>query len=351
MRILTLKPAQLWPMLLLLGALLVFTEYGGGMEGRGALLLTLVFWTMLVQGSIAVVAACELVGARWIASLRRELLSPYPLLLLFAALFLTLGPRIDLYPWAERPGPWLNAPFFLGRNCALLLLGYAAASAFARRALRRDERRVLFAVLYLLVFVVAQSFIAYDWVMSLEAPWISTLFGPYFFVEAFFGGLALAGGGFFLFWRRKLLAGEGTAQGHLQDLGLLLFGFSILWTGLFFAQFLLIWYGNLPEEVAYIARRLETLPRLTSAWLTLAGLFFVPFFGLMSQRAKRSPALIGCVSGAVLLGMFLEKLLFIRPVVPLHLGAALLQSALVFGVWLLMLYGQARQLPSDAEGE
>ena len=89
-------------------AALALLEFGGVAPGRGALLVTLVFWTAIAQGSVAVVAVTDLTGARWTGSLRRELLAASALLPFLTLLFLLLWPLLDLYPWAAAPTSWLT---------------------------------------------------------------------------------------------------------------------------------------------------------------------------------------------------------------------------------------------------
>jgi hypothetical protein len=305
---------------------------GGG--GGGALLFTLVLWTAIAQGSVAAVAAAEYTGARWIEQLRGELLAPARMLPLLLVLFLLLWPHPDLYGWMAAPNAWLNRPFFFGRNVALLAATSLAASLFAARAQRRAPSTKRYAVSYLVVYAASQTLVAFDWVMSLAYPWVSSMFGLYFMVEALYAGIALAGILFLLLGRRRRAAGGARWEAAGRDAGLLLFGFSVLWGGLFFAQFLLIWYGNLPEEISFVATRLAeraTRP-LVPAFIALC--WGVPFFLLISEWAKRSALAVGIASGSVLLGLVAERLVFMLPALPLALGVLALENALLLAVWV-----------------
>jgi hypothetical protein len=337
--------------LLVLVAIAAFFEYGGLVAGKGSLLMTLVFWTTLLQGGIAAAAVADLVGARWIALLRRQILAAYPLLLVSPVLLILLVPRLDLYPWAEDPGQWLNTPFFLLRNLALLLAVYGTGRRYALRSLRGDPRTPASAVIYLFAFVASQTLVAFDWVMSLEYPWISTLFGAYFFVEALYAGLALAGVLCFLLPLRQGEGREAEMIKPLRDIGLLLFGFSVLWGGLFFAQYLLLWYGNLPEEVQFIARRLESLPLRVLSVFFLTANFLGPFLGLLGRRAKRSDRVVGAVAALVLAGLFAERLFFILPAAPLPVALLLVENILFFAFWLLTVHSREQLLPAVPESE
>lgn len=326
---------------LLVSAMLAATaiaiaEFAGFVDGRGALLVTLALWAAVAQGSVAVVAAGELTGARWIQALKPELLSAARLLPFLVVLFLFALPRLGLYAWSSTPGRWLAPTFFAWRNVAMLAVTAGAGLLFARASLRGWPGVKRIAVLYLLAYVVNQTLVAFDWIMSLSWPWVSSMFGLYFFVEALYAGLATAGILFLLLHRRR-----GSAEGWRaarQDAGLLLFGFSVLWGGLFFAQFMLLWYGNLPEEVSFIATRLASTPsrQLIPAFLVLC--FGVPFVGLLSAVAKRSVVWVALVSVAILLGITAERLVFVLPVLPLHFGVLAVENAIMVALWAAAVF-------------
>ncbi|BCR03284.1 hypothetical protein DESUT3_03530 [Desulfuromonas versatilis] len=347
METLKLRQGHFYLLLLVLAGALGFVEYGGMVKPRGALLTTLVFWTMLIQGCVALAAVTELIGARWIASLRRELLAACPLQLLVIVLYLLMLPQLGLYPWTEEPGRWLNPSFFIGRSLVLLVLCYWAGRRFARASLAGSEAKKPWAVTYLALFVTTQSLVGFDWVMSLEYPWYSSLFGAYFFVEALYCGIALSALLFLFVHRSREGRDPDRARRHLGDVGTLLFGFSVLWVGLFFTQYLLLWYGNLPEEVGFILRRISTAPFLALCWLLIVASFLVPFTVLISRRAKGHPAVLGAVAATVLAGQLMEKLLFILPVVPLHFGSLVTQFVLVAGTWLLTVHSSEWLLPAS----
>jgi hypothetical protein len=326
---------------------IAFFEYSGVVKEQGALLITLTFWTALLQGAVAAAAVADLTNSRWIGSLRRELLSAYPLLLVPPLLFLLLAPLFGVYPWTEAPGKWLNETFFLLRNLALLLAAYGTGRLYARRSLRGDPQTPRYAVIYLFAFVTCQTLVAFDWVMSLEYPWISSLLGAFYFVEALYAGLALAG---LVFLFRSGSPDRATPSGkHLEDIGLLLFGFSILWAGLFFAQYLLLWYGNLPEEVQFITRRITVSPFRELGVAFLLANFGAPFLLLLSRRAKRSSTMVGIAAAAVLSGIFAERMFFILPVVPMSVGVLLVENFLLLAFWMLTVHSREELLPVRLE--
>ncbi|MEZ4599823.1 MAG: hypothetical protein R2940_08545 [Syntrophotaleaceae bacterium] len=332
-------------LLLILTAFIALFEYGGFFGDRGALLLTLAFWAALIQGAIAVAAVTLLVRAKWIGSLRRELLSLYPLLLLLAVLFALLWPQMDLYPWREHPTAWLNRNFFMLRNLAALLLTFLAGRTLARRSATPAGASDRHAVIYLLLFVVSQSLVGYDWVMSAAYPWVNTLFGMYFFAESLYGGIALAGMLLGLYHRARLAESPRETPVHVRDVGLLLFGFSVLWAGLFFAQYLLIWYGNIPEEVHFIVERISASPYRELSWFFLLALFAAPFTTLLGAGGKRDIRVVALVSLVILAGLFAERMLFLLPVVPQHGGGMVVYNLLLTAATLVVLQSRDEILP------
>jgi hypothetical protein len=333
---LVLNKAGIYTLLMITTLLIGLTEFG--LSGKpGALLLTLLFWSTIAQGCIALVAVCELVTARWMASLRRELLSLYPLLLLLPLLFLLLWPQLDLYPWTKHPNLWLNKPFFMTRNLALLLAVFFAGRHLARRSMAKQPAGPA-AVIYLLLFVASQSLVAFDWFMSLVWPWISTLLGAYFFTEGLYGAAAVSGLLMLLYFKQKHAENGLPVTIHLRDIGLLMFGFSVLWGGLFFAQFLLLWYGNLPEEVGFILDLVSSSPGRELAWLFPLTLFLAPFLLLLAAPVKQNRHMVAGVAGVVLAGLFIERLCLVLPTVPMHGGVLLFYNLLLFALALVILH-------------
>ena len=113
--------------------------------------------------------------------------------LLFLSAIYIHSNNVHLYPWSNHPNAWLNPQFFNLRNAAIFLIAVSLADAF-RRAIGKDSKKIKFwAAAYLFAFVAALSFVAFDWVMSFDHPWISTMFGPLFIVGSVLRG-ARAGG-------------------------------------------------------------------------------------------------------------------------------------------------------------
>jgi hypothetical protein len=276
----------------------------------------------VVQGLYAIAAAAHLAEGRWILPARKTILSLHPLLLLLPIAFLAYSKNISVYSWTEHPTFWLSPVFFIARNVVMLLITWGLAFGFSRAALCGSERASMFAVLYAFAFVFNQSFIAFDWVMSFDYPWISTLFGGYFFIEAMFLGLATLS-----FLGMRLMAQGKAERGKtFMDTSTFLFGWSLLWAGQLFAQFLVIWYGNIPEEQLFLVRRIVDSPLRQMAVCIPLFLFVIPFTTLLSRAAKASNVVMTVIATLVFIGVFIERLLFIIPVA--HMNAIVVVLAL-----------------------
>ena len=312
---------------------------------EGSLLLALLFWIAVVEGCVAAAAAGTLVNARGLGSVTRELLSVRPLLLLLPFLLLLLIPFLDSYPWARNPGIWLRKEFFIGRNVAFLLLAYAAAQWFAAAPPGDGGAKNIRAATYLFVFVGSQSLAAFDLVMSLEYPWYSTLFGGYFFIEALYAGFSVAAVLCLLVHGAPPRTDDPETPSFLSDISVVMFGFSLLWAGLYFAQYLTIWYGNIPEEVSFIAKRAQASPYRELGAAVLFLMFFLPFLALLSTRAKSNPAVTVAVSVSILSGILIERYVFLAPAVRPGGGALAVDFLVLLFLFVLVLRGEAGGSP------
>jgi len=161
------------------------------------------------------------------------------------------------------------------------------------------------------VLGVTLTLASFDWIMSLEPGWYSTIFAVYNFAGLFLAGLAATI--VIAVWLGR--AGplqEVLNDEHLHDLGKLLFAFSTFWMYIWFSQYMLIWYANIPEETVYF------IPRVRGAWLPLLFLdiglnWIVPFFVLLLRDSKRQRQVLVGVAVAVLVGRWLDLYLMILP--------------------------------------
>ena len=189
---------------------------------------------------------------------------------------------------------WLNSTFFFVRVAIYFAVWIGLALFFRSGSLKQDEtgdpaislRMARVAAPGLLLFALSITFAAFDWIMSLDPHWFSTIFGITYFAGGFMAFLA------FTIVMAKWLGTKGYLKEainveHYHDLGKLMFGFMVFWTYTNFSQYMLIWYANLPEETAWFAHR------ATDGWgavgtILIFGHFFIPFAFLMSRHVKRN---------------------------------------------------------------
>jgi len=296
-------------------------------------LVNLLFWLGIAQGGVVVSASLYLTQARWGGASVYRLAEAFAgFLPLGALLFWVLLPgRALLFPWVRQPLPekaaWLNIPFLFGRDGGGLLLMAAVSFWFVRASRGNDAvgwaesadsidlppariRRL--APLLIVIYAIVYSLLAFDLVMSLSPLWHSTLFGAYFFAGAYWSALAAMGALASLGWRPQPLNGTDDRQ-SLHDLGKLVFAFSIFWAYLMWSQYLPIWYAGLPEETFFVVQRVHRMPWEVLAWSVLVLIWVIPFVGLMSRQAKRTPPVLGTVCLLGLIGMWLERYVLVTP--------------------------------------
>ena len=258
-------------------------------------------------------------GAKWSDALRRPaeaLASTLPIALALVGVVLVARPQ--LYQWTRAgfggAGSelafkrfWLSRTFFLERAA-----GYAVIWTVLALALRRPSRwSVRVSAAFLIVFAVTFTLASVDWIMSLEPMWYSTMFGVYNFAGMFVSGLAAIV--LVALWLERTGPLKGVLNDdHLHDLGKLLFAFSVFWMYIWFSQYMLIWYTNIPEETSYFLRRSHGF------WLGLSVAnvvlnWLVPFAVLLRRDTKRRRTTLALVAAVVLAGRFVDLYLMIFP--------------------------------------
>ncbi|MFH2202251.1 MAG: quinol:cytochrome C oxidoreductase [Elusimicrobiota bacterium] len=317
-------------------------------------LLWFLFLSGTGLGCLFIVALEHLVGARWSVPIRRVCERLSGLLNLAVPLgLIALFSLPVLYPWA-RPeaaanpliagkAAWLNIPFFCARTVVCLALWALCRHIFVGRSLEQDEtkdpeitvrlRRA--APAFMFVFALTVTLVSFDWLSSLDPEWYSDIFGVYVFAGFFLAGLAATTLGITYLTKQGRL--PGVRFDHIYNLGAFMFAFTVFWSYIGFAQYMLMWYANLPEEVFWY------IDRTGGAWgviaLAMAVLHFViPFFALIPRGAKGDLPHLAKVSIIVLAAHFLDLYWLIFPALgggPLFSWPELLFAAVFLTAGLL----------------
>ena len=214
---------------------------------------------------------------------------------------------------------YLNVPFFTVRTLAYLVIWAGAAYLLRRNSLREDampkgqnlfftQRKL--AATFIVLYAVTSSTSAWDWVMSIDTHWFSTLFGWYTFAGMFVTAMTVLN--LLVMYLRLNNHLPWINANHQHDLGKFMFAFSVFWTYLWFSQYMLIWYSNIPEEVTYY------LPRFKGEYkplfvMMVAMNFIFPILVLMSRDAKRIFGFIGLAAVFVLAGHWMDHYIMIMP--------------------------------------
>ncbi|NUM36187.1 MAG: hypothetical protein HUU50_16720 [Candidatus Brocadiae bacterium] len=319
-------------------ACLALIEVYVGQSPQGSLLFNISFWLALCQGSVALVAAAELSEGKWIKPLKHHLFGVVPMLFFCSFAFLFMAAQWEIYPIHNKNSFWFNKTFFLARNFLFLFLSFITAWKYSRQSLMEKENKSTWAILYLFSFVISQSLLAFDCIMPLEYPWFSTIYGPYFFVEAIYIGIAFAGIYCLVLEKKPSPENLPALEKAQYDTGALLFGFSVLWMGFCFFQLIVIWYGNIPEEVSFYTYRLSNPFYKGVGYAILAMFFFLPFMILINKKAKKNPYIVATTSCIIFLALFLERSFILFPVAKITFVALVLELivfTLVFATIIL----------------
>jgi len=212
---------------------------------------------------------------------------------------------------------YLNLPFFVIRMLLYFAIWIGFTKALRKWSLKEDEiggnepffkaRRL--SITFLVLYAITSSTSAWDFIMSIDTHWYSTLFGWYTFAGSFVSAIAIMN--FILAYLVRTGKMPWVTEHHLHDAGKFMFAFSVFWTYLWFAQFMLIWYANIPEEVTYFMIRFDHYRGLFLANFFIN--FIAPFLLLMSRDAKRKPLLLMAVSVILFVGHWIDTFLMVTP--------------------------------------
>ena len=216
---------------------------------------------------------------------------------------------------------YLNIPFFLIRSFIYVIIWIYCAKKLRDISLQGDleggiGEKSYFKGLrvsgwFIVFFAVSSSTASWDWIMSIDTHWFSTLFGWYIFSEWATIGFAT------ILLLTLLINKQGYLpalnDSHIHDLGKFVFAFSIVWTYMWFSQFMLIWYANIPEEVTYFMQRIEQSNYRFLFWFSMIINFLVPTILLMSRDAKRNRDRLILVCTIILIGHWINSYLLFAP--------------------------------------
>jgi hypothetical protein len=297
-------------------------------------LLAYIFWLEIALGCLGLVMLHHLVGGRWSLSIRRLMeagaMTLPGLALLFIPLLLGLN---RLYIWTDpahmaqsellaHKRIYLNLPFFLGRAVIYFVVWIGLAYLLSRWSLEQDRtgepslsrRMQRLSGIGMILYIVTATFAAYDWLMSLEPDWFSSIYGLLFIAGQGLAALALAIIGLRLWSSREPAAGvaEATWTAHFNDLGNFILGFVMIWAYVSFSQFLIIWSANIPEEAVWYYHRSQG----GWQWLGMGLILFhfgLPFVLLLSRTIKRQAQLLTILAGLIFVVRLADLIWLIVP--------------------------------------
>lgn len=339
-----------------------------------ALYVALFFFFMISLGTLAFYAIQHASQAGWSIVLFRvmEAITAYlPVggVLLFVFFVLSSTHMNHLFVWMDsevvandeliqNKAGYLNVPFFLIR-AAIYIIGWVLYRNYARKmTIAQDAStdlsnyRKLFksSAAFLVFFLITESMMSWDWIMSLDPHWYSTLFGWYVFSSLIVSAITtIALIAIYLKVKGYL---EFVNNSHLHDLAKYMFGFSIFWAYLWFSQFMLIWYANIPEEVTYFISRFNDykVPFLGMVVLN----FVFPLLILMNSDFKRVPWFIVTTGIIVLIGHYIDVFVMIMPATvgdQWFIGIPEISSVLlVLGIFIYVVFNAMTKAPLLAKG-
>jgi hypothetical protein len=349
-----------------------------------AYLINFLLWSAIAQGAVLFSTVMHMTNARWsgpLSGLSESFAAFFPLSFgLFLLLFLG---KTHLFPWLHEDlhgkEIWLNIPFLFWRDFFGLLSLYVLGCGYLynalqlkldphqpRRGMRKfvysgwqqnnrntariKNRMTIWGGFYILAFALVLSLIGFDLIMSMDPHWVSTLFGAYNFVKAFYVGLGALVILASIFYLRH---GDacGLTSSHLHDIGKLFFAFSLLWADFFYVQLVVIWYGNIPEETHYVIQRTVLAPWNKLAWTVFVVCFILPFFILINKKVKTKPVFMIILCLTVIVGVWLEHLLLLGPAlnhsvssIPLSISDGLITLGFL-GLMIIAVTYFLRQFP------
>jgi Ni/Fe-hydrogenase subunit HybB-like protein len=326
-------PARPHPFLILLAVLGIVAFLYGVTRPEparvwGIYLVNLLFWSSFAITGPAVAGMIQVTEGRWSPSIKRIALTTAGFLPVSLVLFVVLFfGRATLYPWVTEPIPvkaaWLNVPFMALRIGLGSLLLYWVAMRLVKAILVEDQpgqdtqaaidRRYRLSSVLLVLYMIVLSLWGFDLLMSLDPRWYSGLFGGYYVVTSMYPGFGLVT---YLTIRSNERGLTHVAPPAIQDVAKLTFALAVFWMYFFFSQYLVIWYGNVPIETRYLARRFFNQPWGGIAWAIFIIGWLIPFSYLLKRLTGRPPERHQVFKVILFFGwiaIFFERMLLVFP--------------------------------------
>ena len=336
-----------------------------------ALYVAAFFFMMIALGVLAFYAIQYASQAGWSPVLYRVMeaityyLLPGALIVLLIAIigdkhiFIWMDPEVVAHDEIiQGKSSWLNKPWFIVR--ALIFIGgWSLYRYFSRKfslAQDNDSGNKYFklnfriSAAFLVFFIYTESMMSWDWIMSVDPHWFSTLFGWYLLASMLVSGITVIA--LITIYLKSKGHLEVVNDSHLHDLAKFMFGFSVFWTYLWFSQFMLIWYANIPEEVTYYITRIEdyTIPFFGMIIMN----FIFPFLVLINSDYKRIPWFIIMAGIVILIGHYVDVFNMIMPATVIdrwYFGLPEISALALFsGLFLLIVFYSLSKAPLLVKG-
>ena len=253
---------------------------------------------------------------------------------------------------------YLNVPFFLIRAFIFLLIWNGYRMLSRKFSLAQDsasdnisyKKNFKLAATFLVLFLVTESMMSWDWIMSVDPHWYSTLFGWYVFASFFVSGITTIA--LITLYLKSKGYLEQVNTSHIHDLAKFMFGISIFWTYLWFSQFMLIWYSDIPEEVTYFVTRIEHYKLPFFGMLVMN--FVFPLLILINTDFKRLSWIVVLAGVVILLGHYLDFYNMIMPATvgdQWFIGLSEISSVAFFlGLFIFVVFNSLTKAPLVAKG-
>ena len=294
-------------------------------------LTSFIYLVCIGIGSLFLVSLEYAAGAVWSVPFRRisEFLAasvPF-FIILVIPLFFSMH---DLFIWTnpvavahdkvlQLRSTYLNIPFFVIRDIIIFLIWTAFYFIIIKNSRKQDvsadqkltTKNIKFSIAFIVVFAFTISVISFDWLMSMTPHWFSTIFGVYLFADSVWVALAVLTLFSITLTERGYLSPK-IRRDHYYSLGILMFAFTVFWAYIAFSQYMLQWYGNLPEEIVYYVHRWTGVWKYISLALVITH-FIVPFLLLLPRGSKTNPGMLKFAAIWIIIFQFLDVYWLVMP--------------------------------------